>query len=273
MRTLVLQRGHVPRTTGATGTATVDGDLTEQEFAVAAAAATVEALEPYGDELQVKVIDADPPTSSYAGDAFIALHCDGSTNRAAHGACTGYRTAEGSGLARLWKAAYHDEGWLGGWVADNYTAALAGYYGVSRAVSVGNRPAVILEHGHLTNPDDATALGLPDGPDRTAAAIRRAVTALFGLRPVNDEDQEERMALAAIVKGDKRGDGWVLGPDGAVVPLGGRENASIEDQRAHRDLLVLFGLARVDKDGSSFEIGQGQVDVLPRLETHAHKRA
>lgn len=267
MNRLVVQRGHVARTTGATGTQTADGKLTEQGFARLAADAIVGAFDRY-PTIEVSVIDADVPSSLYDGDAFVALHCDGSTNSAAHGACTGYRTPEGSALARLWKAAYYDLGWSGGWVADNYTAALAGYYGVARAVEEGNRAAVILEHGHLTNAGDAKLLAPKAGPERTARALVRAVTAWFGIPPIADDDEEgDRMALAVIVKGDKRGDGWVLGPDGAKVPLGGREGASVAQQTRHRDLLVYLGLARVDKDGTSFEIGQDQIDAVPQIHT------
>lgn len=270
MRTLVVQRGHVARTTGATGTSTPDGSLTEQAFARLAADAIVEAMRPHRAEIEVRVIDADVATADYDGDAFVALHCDGSTSPSARGASVGYRTSEGAALARLWKSAYADLGWTGGWAADNYTAALAGYYGCVRAVAEGNRPAVILEHGFLTSPDDAALLRPDAGPTRTALAVRRAVTAWFGLPPVDDDldKEEDRMALAVVIKGDKRGDGWVLGPAGSVVPLGGDEGAPVERQRVHRDLLVYLGLARVDKDGSSFEVSQAQVDACPRAATH-----
>ena len=170
---VVIQRGHYPRKTGATGTPGRDQDPTEQEFAVAAAAATARSLQAAG--FAVRTINADVPTAQYGGWAFVAIHCDGSTAAAAHGASVGYQSSEGASFAAAWKAAYYKAGWRG-FRSDNYTAALRGYYGVRHAVAMGNRRAIIVESGFLTNVSDERTLQAR-GPGMVAQAI---VTALGG---------------------------------------------------------------------------------------------
>ena len=145
MPTLVLQRGHVPRTTGATGTAG------EQAMAKAVAS-LAKSMTPAG--WKCRVIDADEPTSAYKGDYFFAIHGDGSSNKAVDGASVGYRTSNGKRLATAWKKAYKARGWRGDWHPDNYTAALARYYGTGKAADAGNPRACIIEVGTMTNPAD-----------------------------------------------------------------------------------------------------------------------
>lgn len=141
MPTLVLQRGHVPRTTGATGTAG------EQEV-VTAIAAEVNRYKPAG--WTVRIINADEPVERYAGDVFIALHCDGSANPLSSGASVGYQTNEGNALAQRWKAAYKAHGWPYGFRDDNYTSGLRYYYGYKYA-KVYTPAYMVVEHGFLTN--------------------------------------------------------------------------------------------------------------------------
>jgi peptidoglycan hydrolase-like protein with peptidoglycan-binding domain len=152
---LVLQRGHYPRRTGSTGTSGLDADPTEQEFAVKACRHIAAAVQAAG--WQVRTINADVPLSVYGGDAFVAIHCDGSVHQAAKGASVGYRTAQGASLGAAFKHAYYAEGWRG-FRPDNYTPALAGYYGTGKAVAMGNRRAIIIESGFLTNPHDEAIL-------------------------------------------------------------------------------------------------------------------
>lgn len=174
MSLLVVQRGHVPRTTGATG---APG---EQQFAIATADRVKIRVNAIGHT--VRIINADVPDSSYKGDAFVALHYDSSSSPSAHGASVGYQSPEGKQFATLWKAHYVRNGWTRGFRGDNYTAALAGYYGVRRAVSVGNRRAFISEAGFHSNPEDAALLKAPAGPDRVAIAIAAAVVDIFGAK-------------------------------------------------------------------------------------------
>lgn len=145
MPTLVVQRGHVPRRTGATGTAG------EQEV-VTAIAAELNKYKPDGWKLVV--INADEPLERYKGDVFVALHCDGSSNTDAHGASVGYQTAAGSALAQKWKSEYVKQGWRRGFRPDNYTAGLRGYYAYKYAKQFTNT-YIVVEHGFLTNAQDA----------------------------------------------------------------------------------------------------------------------
>lgn len=167
MATLVVQMGHCYRTTGATGTAG------EQAYAAAVAEACRALLDGRGG-WWVRPILADNTSALYRGDAFVAVHCDGSTNPSARGASCGYRTPEGQAFGQAWKRAYEARGWVG-FRPDNYTTALAQYYGTGTAVSVGNRRAIIIECGFLTNPADRAALTGPGGATRVALAIGDAL--------------------------------------------------------------------------------------------------
>lgn len=177
MALVVIQAGHTFRRSGATGTNGLDGDPTEQEFAWAAANRSADLLRAAGH--QARVITADVSSGAYQGDAFCAIHCDGSTSRSARGASVGYRNDQGKRLASAWKQAYYNAGWRG-FRGDNYTAALAGYYGVRNAVNQGNRHAFIAEAGFLTNPDDERLLSGAAGSDRFARALTQAVVSVFG---------------------------------------------------------------------------------------------
>src|SRR5690606_22753379 len=77
---------------------------------------------------------------------------------------------------------YQANGWSSGFKPDNYTPNLAGYYGVRRAVSVGNRRAFILEAGFHSNPGDAALLRSPAGPDRVGIAVAAAVVDILGAK-------------------------------------------------------------------------------------------
>lgn len=169
---IVLQRGHVPRTSGKTG---APG---EQAFATEAAWHTERRLIALGH--QVRVINADEPVYRYAGDLFAALHYDSSTSPSVRGASFGYQTEAGRELADLIRGHYVNNGWTGGFRPDNYTPNLAGYYGVRHAIDAGNTRAVIIEAGFHSNPDDAALLAPPAGADRIALAIAGAVVDLTG---------------------------------------------------------------------------------------------
>ena len=165
MPLLVLQRGHVPRTTGATGTAG------EQAMAISVSQHVARLVRP---GWAVRLIDADEPDNRYRGDAFVAVHGDGSTNSTANGASVGYRNPEGNALAQVWKDAYA-KAFPGTFRKDNYTTALAGYYGVRRAVGVGNKRACVIEVGFMTNPAERAWI------DKNHAAIAESIwTAVAG---------------------------------------------------------------------------------------------
>lgn len=180
MSLIVVQRGHVPRKTGATG---APG---EQQFAIEAASKAAYHIQACGHSC--RVIDADVPDSYYRGDAFFAIHYDSSRDPGVGGASVGYQNEQGAYLARRWKAHYEQNGWTGGFRPDNYTANLAGYYGVREALGVGNTRAIITEAGFHSeeasddpDADDSVLLASPAGPDRVGIAIAGVVVDLFGV--------------------------------------------------------------------------------------------
>ena len=178
-RILVVQQGHCYRTRGATGTAGLPGGPTEQEFATAAAIEVARLVDGRrdtgGDVWRVRRILADEPGSRYRGDAFVALHCDGSVHASARGASVGYQGSAGRRAAVAWREAYDARGWTG-FRPDNYTPGLAGYYGVRIARQQGNPRAWIVEAGFLTSPADHALLAAPGGPTRVALAIADALS-------------------------------------------------------------------------------------------------
>lgn len=192
MTLVVIQRGHVPRSSGSTG---APG---EQQFAIDTAAALAPLLRGMG--LDVRVIDADEPSWKYRGDLFVSLHYDSSASSTASGASVGYQSAEGHRLARLWKLAYTAEGWTRGFRDDNYTTNLGQYYGVREAIAQGNRAAIITEAGFITNDGDRRLMT----PARTARSIARAVADYTGT-PMEDDmaltdDDIDRIVDALIAR-------------------------------------------------------------------------
>ncbi len=211
---LVVQMGHCFRRTGATGT------TGEQAFTSAVGALCERLLSGRGG-WTVKAILADASLSEYRGDAFIAVHCDGSLSTAAHGASVGYRTPEGQALGQAWKRAYAARGWEG-FRVDNYTTALSQYYGTGNATGQGNRRAFILEAGFLTNPEDRAVLHAADGPERVVLAIADALGIPVAPKPpvvveppVIIPELEAHMTIYA--KGSTKPDIWCFTSDGAEV--------------------------------------------------------
>jgi hypothetical protein len=139
---------------------------------------------------------------NYHGDAFVAIHCDGSDKPSAHGASVGYVTPEGQALGHAWKRAYAARGWSGGFRVDNYTKELAGYYGNHEATDVGNRRAFCAECGFRTNARDRALLDGPGGPERVALAIGDALGIPHGVHIVPERKFED-MSLR-LVKGDSK---------------------------------------------------------------------
>jgi hypothetical protein len=194
MPTLIVQMGHDGRPRYVGDRASV-GTAGEQDFSRSVGAACVRLLDGRGG-WRVVLIDADvdEPGETYHGDAFVAIHADGSTSAAVHGGSVGYQTPEGNALADAWQRAYDALGWNGGWQPDNYTENLHWYYGVRNAVAAGNRRAAILECGHLTNPDDRALMTGPGGPERVARALGRALGIPLDEEddmPLNDADAEK----------------------------------------------------------------------------------
>jgi len=185
--TLIVQQGHCYRTTGSTGT------TGEQDFATKVAQEAVTRLHGHGG-WSVAPILADAPGSHYVGDAFVAIHCDGSTNPDAHGASVGYQTWQGQEFGAAFKQAYQARGWSG-FRTDNYTDALAGYYGVSNAVARGTYRSIIIESGFMTNPADRAVLTAADGPARVALAVGDAL----GISHEQQQTRKGRPDMTPIV--------------------------------------------------------------------------
>lgn len=194
MTTVVVQRGHVPRTSGATG---APG---EQQFAIDTAAILKPLLVDMG--FSTRVINADESMSAYRGDIFVAIHYD-SGAPSATGASVGYQSQEGARLAKLWKESYAQAGWRRGFRNDNYTTNLAQYYGVANAIRVGNKAAIITESGFHSNTGDDAMMT----PYRTAISIADAIAKFTGKEiedmPLTDADIKKIWDYAQA-EGDSR---------------------------------------------------------------------
>lgn len=143
MATITLQKGHCFRKSGATGTAR------EQEFVNGIGDILAKKLTDRGHVVHIVLADTASPYP--ASDAFIALHTDGSSDPNRRGASVGYANANGGRLAAAWKRAHQRRGYSGGFIRDNYTAALSGYYGYGRARATHE---FLAEHGTTTNATD-----------------------------------------------------------------------------------------------------------------------
>lgn len=238
MPTLVVQMGHCYRKTGANGT------RGEQAFATAAADSCVNFLNGRGGWTVRKIL-ADDPRALYRGDAFVAVHCDGSIHPSARGASVGYRTPEGQAFGQAWKRAYAQRGWPG-FRGDNYTPALSGCYCTGNAVGQGNRRAVIIECGFLTNPEDRALLAGPEGPARVALAIGDALGIPTGI----DQKDEDEMALSTTQWEPGENKWGVI----AVPPVGGSLSVPPDGQawlhlRVPHEPVSVQGLWTVDLNG------------------------
>lgn len=175
MGTVLIQRGHVPRTRGATGT------YREQEFARRCSEFMEALLRARGHT--VRLLDADAAVPA-GGDCFVALHTDsGNAKVAGHGqsssrgASVGYPDAAGGRYAAAWKAAHKARGYDGGFLPDNYTDGLRYYYGCRRSSA---RHRFIAEHGVTPNARDELLLLENPGPERWALAHVDAIGAVIG---------------------------------------------------------------------------------------------
>jgi hypothetical protein len=175
------QLGHVPRTTGSTGTGGCCGE-TEQAYVKR----LFDKLEPKlqaAGHTAIKIL-ADPPGGSYpAMDVFFAFHCDGSVDPKARGCSFGFRddlanAAASKKFGDRWRAEHNAIGYPGGNRATNYTTNLSRYYALRPATNAGAKQAIVLEFGFLTNRDDHT--WLLENVDRVANALVSTVVAFHG---------------------------------------------------------------------------------------------
>lgn len=272
MSRLVVQMGHVGRPRYAGDLLSV-GTAGEQDFTRRCGEAAMRLL--HGrNGWTVSVINADPGYPQYTamggnpeyyrGDAFVAFHCDGSENTARDGASYGHQNTAGRDFAQATKAAYlrltgRPASWL---EPDNYTGNLAGYYGVSNAIKVGNPRAIIMECGFLTNPADRAMLLAPSGPDNAVRAVGMALG-------IVEEDIVLESDIAAIATATV---GRVLEtlinyrvahPDGGMRSLYDSDwQLMANDMKTHT---LLAAILAADQDDIS------EADVLARLDA-AHEK-
>ena len=199
MARVTIQMGHVARETGRTGT------VWEQDNARSLAPRIERRLRDLGHK--VKVIGADE--SVPAGDVFVALHLDGSTNTSRRGASVGYPDPAGGALAAAWKQEHQRAGYPGGFLADNYTSALRGYYGFGRAAGYQRR--FLAEHGTATHAGDLA--WIQANQDAMAIAHVNAIGRIVGHPKAGGEMPTNIVGFAKAPGGGL----WNLGADGSVA--------------------------------------------------------
>jgi N-acetylmuramoyl-L-alanine amidase len=162
---IVIQRGHVGRKTGATGTAG------EQEYVIKLSKCLKRQLGFFNYD--VEMIDAKIDKSIKA-DVFIALHCDGAANEEAHGFCLGYPKDKGD-LAAAIKRRY-EVGTQLTFRGYNITKNLSEYY--AWPLTKNCKGQALVEVGFLTNPEEADWLN--KHLEVVAKAIARGVREFLG---------------------------------------------------------------------------------------------
>jgi hypothetical protein len=249
MASVVIQMGHVARTSGATGTAW------EQQAAREIATRLDPALRDRGHT--VRVIGADDPIP--ASDVFVALHCDGSTDANRRGASVGYPDAEGERLAKAWKRAHQRAGYTGGFHADNYTENLRRYYGFRRSKA---RFRFLAEHGTTTCPTDLE--WLKANLDAVAGAHVAAIGEVCGHPTgIGRADGGVEPTKAAVdVTAHPDGAIWVFTDDGRVLCEGtAKECGSLAGIRLNGPIVAgvltedRTGYWMVGADGGIFAFG------------------
>lgn len=121
-------------------------------------------------------------------DAALFLHADGAGSPTASGYSFGFPPFNvNSRLARLIGQEFAKIPGHPPHHADNYTAAMRGYYGFSRVDTPG--PEVLVEHGFLTNPGERK--WLLGHKDELALAEYRALCAFFGFEPKGEEEPKD----------------------------------------------------------------------------------
>jgi N-acetylmuramoyl-L-alanine amidase len=275
-----LQLGHVPRTSGVTGTGGCCG-TTEQQYVTRLYDTVAPKLVAAG-HTPIRIL-ADP-TSYPVCDVFVAMHCDGSTDSSARGCSFGYRTdqsnaARSKALGDKWRERHNAVGYPGGNRGTNYTTGLANYYALDNVFARNaNVRAIVAEFGFLTNPSDSGWLTSNYG--KVADAIVQTVVHFYGGTAEEDDfpvwsqwpDNEKQAMLDAIwnmIARGKKVDGTtpthlvdagtekirgtqtlILYGDGRTVPL---------DEDTHGDASVKALRIRVDRLTERLEAA----DVIP----------
>lgn len=208
MARIVIQMGHVARTTGATGT------HREQEFVRAVGPQLQTHLRALGHT--VFLIGADDPVPR--SEVFVALHTDGNANRDIRGASVGYPDDAGGQLAAAWKRAHQRAGYPAGFHPDNYTKNLRYYYGFGRSSA---RWRFLAEHGTTTNLYDEAWLFGHMGS--SVIAHVEAIGEIVGHPRPQPTPQEAHVALiqagqkaVAVIPAPDQNGYLIVASDGAV---------------------------------------------------------
>jgi len=239
MSRMVVQMGHVARTRGATG------GPGEQAMArrVAAEIRDIAADLP---DVTPALIGADAPQSHYRGDRFIAVHGDAAADSRARGASVGHRNAAGRRLGARWKTLYARAGWPGTFRNDNYTVALARYYGTGHAVSAGNGDAIIVEQGFMTNPTERRWIDSAQGTKIAACAALAAAYPQLDLQRLLDGAPEPDMTPGP-------GAPPSTAPSATVITVGDEGD---DVQAWQEDLIALLGRDALPRWGADGDFGE-----------------
>lgn len=218
----------------------------------------IEVLMTRRDDRTVRLSERCQMANSWGADIFLSLHADAAAGPSAkgHHAICSIHSKPGQGgyrLARLLVDALVQatgrkpcpRGDAGVWSRESEKHPGKDYYAVIRDT---NMPAVILERGFLTNPEEAILLFDCDFLARQAQGIARAVAAYFGLsvspqqsprREVDSmfkdmvghwaKNDVEEAAKLGLVSG--RGDG-TFGPDEGMT----RAQGTVVTLRAYKKL-------------------------------------
>jgi len=170
------------------------GGYREVDINLAVGQATAALLEAQG--VAVDLLPAAVPRG-YRADAFVAIHCDASTDGGAHGyKLARYRDSLIGDRDDLLIGAISDEygAAIGLPLDDAITRAMTGYYAYNRrryeSTIDPRTPATIVELGFLTNAGDRAVL--------IGQQARIAEALVAGVRRFLERDRPSREALAAI---------------------------------------------------------------------------
>ncbi|CAA6811630.1 MAG: Unknown protein [uncultured Sulfurovum sp.] len=140
--TVLIQAGHVGRTTGNIGS--IHNGLKESEWNERVAIRVEDILKNNG--IIVNRVGAKIPTTNAV--IAVAIHFDGSENHCATGASIGHDGSMGSQLlAKNWKREYGSF-FPFKWHRDNFTKNLSDYYGFSKVNT--SKGFLVLELGEIT---------------------------------------------------------------------------------------------------------------------------
>jgi len=140
--TVLIQAGHVGRTTGNTGS--IHNGLIESEWNEDVAIRVENILKKKG--IIVDRVGAKIPIIS--ADIAVAIHFDGSETACLTGASIGHDGSEGSKvLAKNWRKEYGSF-FPFKWHSDNFTKNLSNYYGFSKVTTT--KGFLVLELGEIT---------------------------------------------------------------------------------------------------------------------------